>query len=102
VDEIRINEKKISFNKMNKNNTLVIIDTPKIKVSKVTTSIIDTPKIEVSKVTAPEFKVYNNADTNKLQILTDNKGKAPAEEPQALREGPGRPFPELEFINFII
>jgi hypothetical protein len=41
--------------------------------------------------------IYNNADTDKLRILTETKGKAPAEEPQALREGPGRPFPELGF-----
>jgi hypothetical protein len=46
--------------------------------------------------------IYNNAETDKLQILTETKGKAPAEEPQALREGPGRPFPELEFTFFII
>jgi hypothetical protein len=35
--------------------------------------------------------VYNNADTDKLRILSDNKDKAPAEEPQALREDPGAP-----------
>ena len=51
---------------MDKNNTLVIIDTPKIEVSKVAVPI----------VVGPELKVYNNADTNKLQILTENKGKA--------------------------
>jgi group I intron endonuclease len=42
--------------------------------------------------------IYHNAQTDKSIILTDNKDKAPAEEPQALREGPGRPFPELVFI----
>jgi hypothetical protein len=41
--------------------------------------------------------VYNNIEADKLRILTETKGKAPAEEPQALREGPGRPFPELGF-----
>ena len=44
-----------------------------------------------------ELKIYSNAETDKLQILTDNKGKAPAEEPQALREGPEGPFPELVY-----
>jgi hypothetical protein len=99
VDEIRINERKKKIKNMIKNNSLVIIDTAKIEVSKVTTSIIDTPKIEVSKITAPELKVYNNASTEKKAILSDNKGKAPAEEPQALREGPGRPFPELVYTS---
>src|SRR5690606_15212432 len=49
---------------MNKNNTLVIIDTPKIEVSKVAGPIV-----------APEYKVYKNAETEKLQVLTENKGK---------------------------
>jgi group I intron endonuclease len=48
------------------------------------------------------LKVYSNAETDKKAILSENKRKAPAEEPQALREGPGRPFPELEFTYFII
>src|SRR5690606_9917718 len=48
-----------------KNNTLVIIDTPKIEISKVAVPIV-----------APEYKVYKNAETDKLQVLTENEGKA--------------------------
>jgi hypothetical protein len=58
--------------------------------------------LEISDALENILKVYNNADTEKKAILSDNKGKAPAEEPQALREGPGRPFPELEYISGLI
>jgi group I intron endonuclease len=80
--------RKKKIKNMIKNNSLVIIDAPKIGASIVAAPIV-----------GPELKVYSNADTEKLQILTDNFGKAPAEESQALREGPGCPFPELEFTN---
>jgi hypothetical protein len=46
--------------------------------------------------------IYHNAETEKSRVITETKGKAPAEEPQALREGPGRPFPELVFIFGLI
>src|SRR5688572_7336099 len=59
--KLGLTRKKIKLNKMNKNNTL---------------AIIDSSKLIVSKIAAPEYKVYNNADTDKLQILTENKGKS--------------------------